>query len=164
MSPSTRFPPLYRRYIVDPGRHPADIDAPCSRAARHRVAAECVNPAWVHRCVESLAGSSVAVAAVVGLPLWGERPCHKGGRGGARDGAGGKGARHGRSDPLDAGWALARGRTGYGRRHSRDEGALVKMIIESALLTPEEIVHACEIARELVAQHTSTLAPRELGQ
>lgn len=39
------------------------------------------------------------------------------------------------------------------------EGALVKMTIESALVTPDEILHACEIAR-----HGGTLPFRELDQ
>src|SRR4051812_1539178 len=62
----------------------------CAEAREHAFAAVCVNPYWVRLCVAELAGSSVAVATVVGFPLGAnetaikvaeaERACHQGAR------------------------------------------------------------------------------------
>jgi deoxyribose-phosphate aldolase len=159
MSPSTRFAPYFGDTLLAPEATPDDIDAPCARAERHRVAAVCVNPAWAQRCVESLAGSSVAVPAVVGIPLGAGEPAIKAAEAGLAMERG--------APELDAVAAIGLLLAGRWREVQRDmaaaigetKGALVKMIIESALSTPEEIVHACETGRR-----ASTLAFRELGQ
>jgi deoxyribose-phosphate aldolase len=80
MCPATRLGPFVDDTLLAPEATPADIEALSDRGNSHGVAAVCVNPAWVDRCVEPAFGSGVAVAAVTGFPF-GERACHKGGRG-----------------------------------------------------------------------------------
>lgn len=41
----------------------------CEEAKQHRFAAVCVNPVWVKVCADALAGSGVKVCTVVGFPL-----------------------------------------------------------------------------------------------
>ena len=47
----------------------ADIVKLCAEAREHRFAAVCVNPVWVDLCAGELAGTDVAVASVCGFPL-----------------------------------------------------------------------------------------------
>ena len=46
-----------------------DIDRLCDECLKYHFAAGCVNPTWVARCAQRLAGSPTAVATVVGFPL-----------------------------------------------------------------------------------------------
>src|SRR5262245_39712084 len=46
-----------------------EIERLCDEALAERFAAVCVHGCWVRRCAERLAGSEVAVCAVVGFPL-----------------------------------------------------------------------------------------------
>lgn len=50
------------------------VDALCTRAAEHRVAAVCVWPDFVRQSVAALAGTGVGVATVVNFPTGDERP------------------------------------------------------------------------------------------
>lgn len=52
----------------------ADIDRLCAEARTHGFASVCVNGVWVRRCAEQLAGTPVAVCAVVGFPLGASAP------------------------------------------------------------------------------------------
>lgn len=45
------------------------VDRLCEEAVAHRFHAVCVNPVWVERCAERLAGAAVAVCSVAGFPL-----------------------------------------------------------------------------------------------
>ena len=47
----------------------SDIARLCREAKEHGFASVCVNPCWVPKCREMLAGSSVAVCTVIGFPL-----------------------------------------------------------------------------------------------
>src|SRR5260221_7108800 len=55
--------------LLRPDASAAEIDRLCAEALEHGFAAVCVNGTWVRRCAEKLAGSPVAVCAVVGFPL-----------------------------------------------------------------------------------------------
>ena len=52
---------------------PAAIDALCEEAGRYGFAAVCVNPIWVARGAQRLAGGKVRVASVIGFPLGANR-------------------------------------------------------------------------------------------
>jgi deoxyribose-phosphate aldolase len=41
----------------------------CQEAKKYDFASVCVNPTWVHTCAEQLAGSDVKVCTVIGFPL-----------------------------------------------------------------------------------------------
>ena len=47
----------------------SDIARLCREAKEHGFASVCVNPCWVPKCREMLAGSGVAVCTVIGFPL-----------------------------------------------------------------------------------------------
>jgi deoxyribose-phosphate aldolase len=134
----------------------SEIDQLCAEAVEHEFAAVCVNPVWVPRCAERLRGSRVALATVVGFPL---------------------GANQSEIKAAEAALAIRQGATeidmvaavGHIKsgdwRHVADDiaavvrasaGTLVKVIIESAHLTPVEIIKASAIAREAGAQYVKT--------
>jgi deoxyribose-phosphate aldolase len=134
----------------------ADIVRLCAEAREHRFAAVCVNPAWAELCARELAGTRVAVATVCGFPL---------------------GATTSRAKAAEAADVVARGASevdmvaaighikGGEWTYVEDDiravveaarGALVKVIIESAVLSPTEIVKASAIAKEADAQFVKT--------
>jgi deoxyribose-phosphate aldolase len=134
----------------------ADIDQLCSEALEHEFAAVCVNPVWVPHCVARLHGSRVAVATVVGFPL---------------------GANQSEVKAAETSLAVRQGATeidmvaalghikGGDWNHVADDiaavvqaaaGRLVKVIIESAHLTPVEIIKASALAREAGAHYVKT--------
>ncbi len=138
-----------------------DIDRLCDEALEHRFAAVCVNPVWVRHCASRLAGSNVAVATVIGFPLGASASDVKRleAMQAVRDGAteidmvaaighikGGDWSHV--ADDMSAVVAGAGGGGGG--------GALVKVIIESAVLTPTEIIRTCALARGVGAHYVKT--------
>lgn len=147
--------------LLKPEATAGDIDTLCAEARQHRFAAVCVNPVWVDRCAERLAGSGVAVCTVIGFPL---------------------GANTSRVKALEAQDAIGRGATevdmvaAIGRikggewaaveddiravvdasAGAGERGALVKVIIESAALTQDEIIRTAALAREAGADFVKT--------
>jgi deoxyribose-phosphate aldolase len=134
----------------------ADLVRLCEEAAEHRFAAVCVNPQWVPLCAELLRGAGIAVATVVGFPLGAAQTDVK-----AAEAA--LAVRQGAVE-LDMVLAVGALRGGDWRHVERDvatvvraaNGALVKVIVESALLAPLELVRACGIAREAGAHYVKT--------
>jgi deoxyribose-phosphate aldolase len=55
--------------LLKPDAVDSAIDQLCAEAKQYAFHSVCVNGYWVTRCVSSLAGSTVRVAAVVGFPL-----------------------------------------------------------------------------------------------
>ena len=136
----------------------ADIVKLCAEAREHRFAAVCVNPVWVDVCAAELRGTDVAVASVCGFPL---------------------GADTSETKAAEAAEATARGAAevdmvaaighikGGEWRYVEDDiravveacrrgGALVKVIIESAVLAPEDIVKASAVAKLAGAHFVKT--------
>jgi deoxyribose-phosphate aldolase len=142
--------------LLKPDATQRDIETLCREAAEHRFAAVCVNPVWVPLCVDHLAGSSVKVATVVGFPLGASEPEGKAAEA-AR--AAGEGAQE-----LDMVAAIGHVKSGDWRHVARDieavvcaaPGRLVKVIIESALLSPMQIVQACRVAHDAGAHYVKT--------
>lgn len=125
----------------------AEIVKLCEEAMEHNFFSVCVNPTWVELASEQLKNSKVAVCTVIGFPL---------------------GASSSAAKAYETEVAIKHGATevdmvinigalkdkDYDKVESdikavvgstRDE-ALVKVIIETSLLTDEEIVKACELA------------------
>lgn len=134
----------------------SEVDTLCDEAREHRFAAVCVNPSWVRACASRLSGSGVQIATVVGFPL---------------------GATASAVKRYETEVALADGATeidmvaAIGRIKSADwnyvaddiaavvagaPGHVVKVIVESAVLTPVELIKACAIAREMGASYVKT--------
>ena len=134
----------------------ADIDRLCEEAGAHRFATVCVNPVWVARCAAHLAGSGVGVASVIGFPLGATTTA-------AKAFEAGEAREHGATE-LDMVAAIGHVKGGDWR-HVHDDivavvraghGAAVKVIIESAALTPVEVIRASAIAMEAGAHFVKT--------
>ncbi len=134
----------------------AEILKLCAEARQHRFAAVCVNAGWVEICVEALKGAEVAVATVCGFPLGATTSRTKAAEASE---AVSKGAAE-----VDMVIALGRARGGEWAYVEDDiravveasRPAIVKVIIESAALTTEEIVKASAIAKEAGAHFVKT--------
>jgi len=130
----------------------------CYEARKHGFASVCVNPSYVKLCADLLDGSDVEVCTVVGFPL---------------------GATSTESKTFEAQKAVRDGATevdmviNVGALKSRDYevvegdiasiasachagGAILKVIIEAALLTDEEKVAACQLAKVASADFVKT--------
>ncbi len=144
--------------LLKPEATAADIDRICDEAARYRFAAVCFNPTWIRRAAQHLLGSGVAVASVVGFPLGASTPRVKAteARQALRDGA------REIDMVLNVG-ALKSGDHELVLRDirgvadaCREVGARSKVILETALLSDEEKVIACRLAREAKADFVKT--------
>ena len=134
----------------------AEIDKLCDEAREHRFAAVCVNPVWVSRCAERLRGAPVGVATVIGFPLGANDSETK-----RREAA--LAVEHGATE-LDMVVAVGHVKSGDWHHVADDiaavvdggRGKLVKVIIESAALSPVEIIKTCAIAKEMRAHYVKT--------
>lgn len=144
--------------LLRPEATGSEIDALCDEAELHGFTAVCVHGMWVRRCAQRLAGTDVAVCAVAGFPLGGMAPEAKSfeARRALLDGAReidmvlAIGALKGRDDPL------VHGDIAGVAEICRAHGALLKVILETALLTEEEKVRACGIAKAAGAEFVKT--------
>lgn len=144
--------------LLKPEATPTEIERLCQEARQYGFAAVCVNPPFIKMCADLLRGTNVAVAVVVGFPL---------------------GAHTTSTKVFEAEQAIVEGasevdmvinigalkakRDNYVREDIRNvvEAAhrlcsIVKVIIEAALLTDEEKVRACKLAKEAGADFVKT--------
>ncbi|HJR62136.1 MAG TPA: deoxyribose-phosphate aldolase [Gemmatimonadaceae bacterium] len=142
--------------LLKPDATRSEVEKLCAEARDNRFAAVCVNPVWVPVCRELLSGSGVGIATVIGFPLGANQPETK-----AAEAA--RAVEQGASE-LDMVAAIGHIKSGDWQHVARDieavvragSGRLVKVILESALLTPLEIVKASALARESGAQYVKT--------
>jgi deoxyribose-phosphate aldolase len=127
------------------------IETLCAEAREHGFATVCVNPAWVRLCADRLRGSETRVCTVAGFPLGAttaEAKAYEAERAVAEGAAevdmvmniGALKSEDYRLVERDIAGVVAACRRG---------GALSEVIIEAALLTDDEKVKACVIARRL---------------
>ena len=130
----------------------------CDEARRYGFASVCVNPVHVERCVQLLAGTDVAVCTVAGFPLGANLTATKAfeaeraiAEGAAEiDMVMNVGAlKSGQQDQVEEDIAVV-------ARVCYEAGALLKVIIEAALLTDEEKATACRLARSAGADFVKT--------
>jgi deoxyribose-phosphate aldolase len=135
-----------------------NIEDLCREAAQFTFATVCVNPAWVATCARLLASSGVGVCSVVGFPLGATTADVKGyeTRRAIFDGAR-------EIDMVINVGALKSGDLRLVERDieavtspCRDCGAVSKVIIEAALLTDDEKVTACTLAKAAGADFVKT--------
>ena len=135
-----------------------EIEMLCREAAEYRFATVCVNPTWVATCAQQLRGSGVAVTSVVGFPLGATTADvkHYETRRAIFDGAR-------EIDMVINVGALKSGDLRLVERDieavaipCREAGALSKVIIEAALLTDEEKITACTLAKAAGADFVKT--------
>jgi deoxyribose-phosphate aldolase len=128
---------------------PGEIEKLCKEAKEYHFAAVCVNPPYVKECAQLLQGTKVAIAVVVGFPL---------------------GAHTTEAKVFETQQAIIDGATeidmviNIGALKAKEnprvlddiravvdaahrQGAIVKTIIEAALLSDEEKVRACQLDR-----------------
>jgi deoxyribose-phosphate aldolase len=130
----------------------------CEEGARYGFASVCINPTWVREAACALRGSNVKVCTVIGFPLGANSPDVKAfeGRRAIFDGATeldmviNIGALKSADHEL-----LARDIRGV-VEVAHDVGNLVKVIIETALLSDDEKITACSIAKDVGADFVKT--------
>jgi deoxyribose-phosphate aldolase len=134
------------------------VEKLCREAAEFRFATVCVNPSWVTLAARLLAGSGVGVCSVVGFPLGATTADVKGyeTRRAIFDGAR-------EIDMVINVGALKSGDLRAVERDieavtapCRDCGVLSKVIIEAALLTDDEKVASCTLAKAAGADYVKT--------
>jgi deoxyribose-phosphate aldolase len=130
----------------------------CEEGARYGFASVCINPIWVREAACALRGSGVKVCTVIGFPLGANAPDTKAyeARRALFDGAS-------ELDMVINIGALKSGDHALVLRDiagvvevAREAGSLVKVIIETALLTEEEKIKACELAKDAGADFVKT--------
>lgn len=144
--------------LLKPDATYADIDLLCDEARTYGFASVCVNPVHVARCAARLRGASAKVCTVIGFPLGATPKEVKAleARKALRDGA----------DELDMVIAIGALKSGDHKtvyedirllaEVAREGRAILKVIIETALLTDEEKVAACVLSRKAGAHFVKT--------
>lgn len=144
--------------ILKPAATRDEVLKVCAEAREYAFRAVCVNPCWVKTVREQLAGSPVLTCSVIGFPLGAATSALKAAeaRQAIRDGAR-------EIDMVINVGALKGGDDALVLRDIRavteacaDGGAACKVIIETALLTDDEKVRACELAKKARAQFVKT--------
>lgn len=130
----------------------------CEEGVRYGFASVCINPIWVREAACALRGSGVKVCTVIGFPLGANSPDTKAyeARRSIFDGA----------SELDMVINVGALKSGDNDLVSRDirgvvevaheSGYICKVIIETALLTDDEKVSACLIAKDAGADFVKT--------
>ena len=144
--------------LLKPQATEADIRKLCQEARQYRFAAVCVNPCWVPLAASELAGSPVKVATVAGFPLGANTTEIKVTEAQAAIAAGALEIDMvlnigelcgGNLDAVHRDIAAV-----VGASHSR--GALVKVILETALLNDEQKTAACHLSKDAGADFVKT--------
>lgn len=144
--------------ILRPEATRSDVKNVCAEALRFEFAAVCVNPFWAPLAAAELRGSPVNVCTVAGFPLGATSTHAKTAEALAsvRDGANeidmviNIGAlRAGERDPVYSDIKAVVQAAG-------DRGAIVKVIVETALLKDDEKVLACKLAQQAGAAFVKT--------
>src|SRR5699024_1532505 len=127
--------------LLKPEAQKEDILQIITEAKKYRFYSVCINPTWVALASEKLKGEPTAVCTVIGFPL---------------------GANTSETKALEAQKAIDDGADEEVQADiaavvavAKDR-ALVKVIIETCLLTKEEIVKACQLAKEAGADFVKT--------
>ena len=144
--------------VLKPQATEADIVRICREAVEYGFASVCVNPYYVPLVADMVRGSSVLTCTVVGFPLGANMPETKAfeTQRAVQDGAQ-------EIDMVINVGALKSARFDWVRHDiqqvveaSHRGGAIVKVIFETALLTDEEKIIACEISRDAGAEYVKT--------
>lgn len=143
--------------LLKPEATTAQIEKLCQEAKKYGFYSVCVNPCYVPLAKDLLQNSPVKVCTVIGFPLGAtttknkQRETEEALLNGAQE--------------VDMVIALGALKSGQWERVKEDMAAVrkvslgqavLKVILETGLLTPEEIVKACTIAREVGADFVKT--------
>ena len=130
----------------------------CEEAAQYNFASVCVNPLHVSHAAEVLQDSPVRVCTVIGFPLGALTPSQKAHETEQTitDGATEVDMVINIGALKEGNDALVEEDIGAVVQAAHRRGALVKVIIETALLTDEEKVRACELSKKAGADFVKT--------
>jgi len=144
--------------LLKPETTAEQIDTLCAEAKEYSFAAVCVNPVWVKRASTHLRGSGVRVASVVGFPLGTSTPEIKAmeTRRALRDGAREIDMVINIGALKSGDFALVEHDIAGVSDACNEVGALNKVIIEAALLSDEDKVIACRLAKAARAHYVKT--------
>jgi deoxyribose-phosphate aldolase len=143
--------------LLKPDATEKEVTQLCAEAAEHGFASVCVNPVWVSHCARQLAGSNVKVCTVVGFPLGATLAEIKRAE---ADRAQDLGARE-----IDMVISIGLLKSGRLDDVERDVAAvtsvcrkdvIVKVILETCLLTDDEKRAGCRIAVRAGAHYVKT--------
>ncbi len=152
--------------LLKPEAAAQDVARLCEEARQFHFASVCINPYWVRFAAEALAGSTVPVCTVHRISARSKRTAHKAGGSRACDCRGSERARYGtehRRAPL-AGFSSCKQRNRRSLRLSfTSSGAILKVILETCLLTDEEKIAACRLAAEAGADFVKTSTGFSIG-
>ena len=136
----------------------ADVDKVIEEAIKYDFASVCINPYWVSRTAAALKDSTVNTCTVIGFPLGATSTASKvfEAQQAIKDGA----------DELDMVINIGELKAKHNDAVEADikaladaihaEGKLLKVIIETSLLTDEEKVRACELSEKAGADFVKT--------
>ena len=142
--------------VLKPDTTKAQILSLCEEAKVHDFASVCVNPTWVSLCANELQGTDVKVCTVIGFPLGANLKEVKAFETKLAVEAG--------ATEIDMVINVGEVKDGNWDTVYQDikavvdaaNGTLVKVIIETCLLTDEEKVKACEMSVKAGAQFVKT--------
>jgi len=142
--------------LLKPQASKENLDKLCKEAIENDFAAVCVNPCNVAYCAGLLEGTKVKLASVVGFPLGASIPSIKSAETlmAVEDGANEIDMVINIGALKDGNNALVEG--DIKAVVSSAEGNTVKVIIETCLLTDEEKITACELAKSAGAHFVKT--------
>ena len=155
---STEIASLIDHTLLKPEAAKQDVLRVCQEASEFGFACVCINPFWVRIAAEALAGSTARVCTVIGFPL---------------------GANDTRTKLAEADYGLAQGAKeldmvqNIGALRSKDfhlvhkeiadladvahaSGVILKVILETCLLSDTEKITACKLAMEADADFVKT--------
>ena len=142
--------------LLKPEASREQIRAVCEEAKQYHFASVCVNPCWVPLIAEELKDSGVSVCCVIGFPLGASLSSVKAFEAREAVAAG--------AQEIDmvinvgavksGGWELVR--EDIAAVNAAKGTAKLKVIIETCLLTDEEKVRVCQIAKEAGADFVKT--------
>lgn len=144
--------------ILRPDAMRSDVMQVCAEALQYEFASVCVNSFWVPMVAQELQGSQIKVCTVAGFPLGAASTAAKVAE---TLGALAHGAQE--IDMVMNIGALRGGENDIVEKDiravvaaSRDRGAIVKVIIETALLTDEQKILACRLSQKAGADFVKT--------
>lgn len=142
--------------ILKPETSREQVLAVCAEGAANHVASVCVNPVWIPTVVQALEGSGVKACSVVGFPLGATTA-----EAVAVEAAGAISAGAEEIDMVAPLGLVASGDWDAVREYiaavrEATAGTVLKVILETATLTDEQIVKLCQISEEVGADFVKT--------
>ncbi|HNI43311.1 MAG: deoxyribose-phosphate aldolase [Chitinophagales bacterium] len=144
--------------LLKPDATQTDIDRLCDEAAAFNFAAVCIPPSYVSHAAERLKGKKVAIATVVGFPLGYSTTNSKlvETKKACKDGA------TEIDMVINLTWVRNQEWNKIGKeikkiaKYTHSRKALLKVIIETALLTEDDIIKLCDICANAKADYVKT--------